>query len=75
MRGKKAKEMRRLNPAPPDPNRVVLRIQILVSANGHVNVKNFPVNEQATRAIMANAMKALDAYYKKQAKGPIKREG
>jgi hypothetical protein len=67
MRGKKAKEMRRSNPATPNPNRVVLRMQILVNASGHVNVKNFPVNEQATRAIMANAMKTLDAYYKRQA--------
>jgi len=70
MRGKKAKEIRKKSPAPPDPNRVVLRMQILVSADGRINVKNFPANEAATRAIMASAMNRLDAYYKRKAQGP-----
>jgi hypothetical protein len=73
MRGKKVKEMRKSNLPSPNPHRVICRIEILVDATGHVNVKNFPANEAATRAIMVNAMKALDAYYKIQAQGPMDR--
>lgn len=75
MRGKKAKEMRRLNPATPNPNRVVGRIQIVVRATGDISVRNFPADEQLAKLIMARAADLVDAHFKRLAKGPIKRGG
>ena len=74
MRGKKVKEMRQSNPAAPNPNRVLARIQIVAYVDGRIGISGMPVDEGITRAMMTTAAKRMNEFFEARTKAMFNKE-
>jgi len=66
--------MRQSNPAKPNPNAVVSRIDIVAYADGRLGISGMLVDERTTRKMMTAAAKRMNEFFEARIKAMFNKE-